>query len=158
MKIEKSKLLVASILLTQLAGFIGSTATTPAIPTWYESLNKPVFNPPNWIFAPVWITLYTLMGVSLYLVWKKGIKDKVSLKGVWYFLIHLVVNSYWSIVFFGQKNLGFGFVVIVTLWLMIAYLINFFFKIDKKASYLLYPYFLWVSFALVLNFSIWQLN
>lgn len=158
MKIKKPLLLVLSILLSQLAGAIGSFFTTSAISGWYVTLAKPSFNPPNWLFGPVWITLYTLMGIALYLVWRKGMNvQKVSF-AVKLFLIHLVFNSLWSIVFFGMKNLSLAFGVIVILWSMIAYLIKLFSEIDKRASYLLIPYLLWVSFASALNFAIWQLN
>ena len=158
MKIKKPFLLIGSILLCQLAGIIGSVATTPAITTWYVYLNKPSFNPPNWIFGPVWVTLYTLMGVSLYLVWVKGLKNKTNAFAFKFFLLHLVFNSLWSIIFFGVKDVSFAFFVIAILWLMIIFLINLFWKIEKKASYLLLPYLAWVSFASILNFFIWQLN
>lgn len=158
MKIKRPLLLVFTILISQSAGLIGSVATSPSIPTWYASLAKPSFNPPNWLFGPVWIILYTLMGIALYLVWVKGYKKKNIKYAVNLFLIHLVVNSLWSIVFFGLHNLGLALVIIIGLWLMIAYLIKLFYKIDKWAAYLLFPYLLWVSFATLLNFSIWQLN
>lgn len=157
MKIKNPKLLAFCILISQLAGVIGSLATTPAIPGWYEGLNKPFFNPPNWLFGPVWITLYTLMGISLYLVWIKN--DKRGLPhAVRIFLIHLAVNSLWSVVFFGMKLLMVSFIIIIVLFFMIIYLIKIFSKIDKNAGRLLYPYLLWVSLAALLNFSIWQLN
>jgi len=157
MKIKNPKLLFFSILLSQLAGIIGSTATMSAIPTWYVTLNKPSFNPPNWIFGPVWITLYTMMGIALYLVWvKKQTKETKITKNL--FLAHLLVNALWSLVFFGLKRLDLAFIVIIALWWIIIYLIEMFKKIDKKASYLLVPYLLWVTFASVLNYAIWQLN
>jgi translocator protein len=157
MKIKNPKLLFISIILSQLAGIIGSTATMSAIPTWYVTLNKPFFNPPNWIFGPVWVTLYTMMGIALYLVWvKKQTKETKLAKN--FFLIHLAVNALWSLVFFGWKKLDLAFIVIVALWWMIIYLIKMFKKINKKTSWLLVPYLLWVTFASVLNYAIWQLN
>ena len=158
MKIKKPALLIFSILLSQLAGIIGSLATTPAIPGWYAHLNKPFFNPPNWIFGPVWISLYTLMGISLYLIWIKNGKKKKYSNIIAFFLTHLVFNSLWSIIFFGMKNLGLAFLVILILWTMIFTLIKKFKKINKIAAYLLFPYLAWVSFATLLNFAIWQLN
>jgi len=145
--------LIVSILLCQLAGFIGAVFTTPAIPAWYTSLNKPNFSPPNWLFGPVWILLYTLMGISFYFIWQKKAKREMII-----FLIHLAINSLWSIIFFGLKNLSLSFLVIIFLWSMIVLLIIKFSKIKKLASYLLIPYFLWISFASFLNLSIWLLN
>ena len=158
MKIKEPALLIFSILISQLAGIIGSLATTPAIPEWYVHLNKPFFNPPNWIFGPVWITLYTLMGISLYLIWIKNGKKKKHNTIIAFFLTHLVFNSLWSIIFFGLKNLGLAFLLILILWAMIFTLINKFKEINKTAAYLLFPYLAWVSFATLLNFAIWQLN
>lgn len=158
MRLKRARLLVASVLVSQLAGVIGSIATTPSIPTWYEGLIKPVFNPPNWIFGPVWITLYTLMGISLYLVWIKGYQKPKVRKAVNLFIVHLAVNSLWSIVFFGLHYLGLALLTVVVLWILIAYLIKIFWDIEKRASQLLLPYLLWVSFASLLNLSIWLLN
>jgi tryptophan-rich sensory protein len=158
MKIKNPKLLAFTIGISQLAGIIGSIFTTSEIANWYVFLNKPYFNPPNWLFGPVWITLYTLMGISLYLVWSKGYKEANIKRAVNIFLVHLVVNSLWSIIFFGLHYLGIAFIVIITLWLMILYLIKLFLGVNKTAAYLLTPYLLWVSFASLLNFSIWQLN
>jgi len=154
----KSIKFIVSVLICQSAGIIGSLFTTPAISAWYVYLEKPNFSPPSWLFGPVWITLYTMMGISLYLIWQK----KEDVKGAWsaiiFFVVHLLINSLWSIVFFGQKSVGGALVVIVILWLMIVTLIFVFYRINKIAGYLLAPYLLWVSFAAVLNYSIWRLN
>lgn len=155
-RVKKSVLLIACITLCQFAGIIGSFFTFKNIPTWYAGLNKPFFNPPNWLFGPVWTILYTSMGISLFLVLIK--QRGIFSTPVKIFLIHLAVNSLWSIVFFGMKNLGLAFSVIVILWGLIFYIIKVFYKIDKRASYLLVPYLTWVSFASLLNFSIWILN
>jgi tryptophan-rich sensory protein len=149
-------LLVGSIAAPLFAGMIGSAFTVKNIPTWYEQLEKPFFNPPNWIFGPVWTILYLMMGVSLFLILLKQ-KDIFSVP-VKIFLLHLCVNSFWSIAFFGMKNLGLAFVVIMVLGGLILYLINIFYRIDKRASYLLFPYLAWVSFASLLNLSVWYLN
>lgn len=158
MKIKKPALLIISVILSQLAGIIGSTATISSIPNWYATLNKPFFNPPNWIFAPVWTTLYTLMGIALYLVWLKGYKNKNIKPAINLFLLHLVLNAGWSLIFFGLQNLTLALIVILILWLMIAKLILMFNKINKYSAYLLVPYLLWVSFATLLNFSLLILN
>ena len=150
--------LAAAILICLSAGAIGSIFTTPAIDSWYAQLIKPAFNPPNWIFGPVWTLLFVLMGIALYLVWQKGLKKKENKLAFWLFIVHLFFNTLWSILFFGLKNPGAAFGEIIFLWLFIIYLIFHFCNIDKKAAYLLFPYFLWVSFAALLNYSIWRLN
>ncbi len=155
-KIKSVLLLITCILLPQIAGFIGSAFTINSIPTWYKGLEKPFFSPPNWIFAPVWTTLYLLMGISLFMIIRK--QKEIFSKPVKIFLIHLAVNSFWSIAFFGMKNPGFAYIIIVILWYMILYLIRSFSKIERRASILLYPYLAWVTFASFLNLSVWLLN
>ena len=150
--------LISSIILCQLAGLIGSLFTAPSIPVWYASLEKPFFTPPSSVFAPVWILLYFLMGISLYLVIRKGFSDKGAKTAIIVFIIQLVLNALWSILFFGMKNPAVGFLDIILLWLAILVTIIFFFKISKISAMLLIPYILWVSFAAVLNFSLWRLN
>jgi len=158
MKIDfkKAFLLIICLLIPLTAGFIGSASTVKNIPTWYANLNKPFFSPPNWIFAPVWTILYIMMGTSLFLILLR--QKTYFTHPIKVFLLHLIVNSFWSIAFFGMKNPGFGFFVIIVLWGIIYYLIKLFSKIDKRASNLLLPYLAWVSFASVLNLSIWILN
>ena len=150
------KLLLSSVFISHLAGIIGSIATASSVSTWYTTLNKPTFNPPGWLFGPVWLLLYTMMGIALYLVWTSKLKQKQL--AVKIFLVHLVFNTAWSLIFFGLKNLFVALIVIGVLWLMIAYLIFLFNKISKLAGWLLIPYLLWVSFASILNLTIWQLN
>lgn len=150
--------LVLSILFCLLAGVVGSFFTIPAIPDWYAGLIKPFFSPPNWVFGPVWTVLYIFMGLSLYLVWEKGTKKKKVKEALKLFAIQLLLNWIWSPVFFGTKNLFLAFVVIVLMWFFILKTVLAFSKINKTASYLLYPYFAWVSFASILNFSVWFLN
>jgi translocator protein len=139
-------------------GFLGSLATTPAIPTWYATLTKPSFSPPNWIFAPVWTTLYVLMGISLYLIWVKGIKDKKSKNALYFFLVQLGLNFVWSFIFFSLHSPLLAFVEIIVLWVTILITILNFWKISKTAAYLLLPYILWVSFASILNLFVALLN
>lgn len=149
---------VVSIIVCQGAGLIGSIATFPAIPTWYASLVKPPFNPPNWVFGPVWTTLYTLMGIAAFLVWRKGIRDRQVRIALAIFVVQLVLNVLWSVVFFGLHFLLGGFILIVILWVAILLSIIIFSRVSKVAGVLLIPYILWVSFATVLNFSLWSLN
>lgn len=151
-------LFLGFILLCQGAGVVGALFTTPAIPTWYAGLIKPAFSPPNWLFAPAWTILYTLMGVSLYLVYQKGLDKKPVRIAFFLFLFHLIINSLWSIIFFGAKQTGIAFVIIVLMWGLIVALILMFRKINKVASWLLAPYLLWVTFASFLNFAVWWLN
>ncbi|NIM89956.1 MAG: tryptophan-rich sensory protein [Candidatus Aminicenantes bacterium] len=150
--------LAGSIIICQLAGFIGSLFTTPAIRTWYKTLTKPAFTPPNFIFSPVWITLFLLMGISLFLVWQKKHKDREVKIALLFFTAQLILNTFWSILFFGLKSPLWAFIEIVILWLAILVTIIKFFKVSKPAGYLLLPYILWVSFAAFLNFSLWRLN
>ena len=150
--------LVISILIPLIASAIGSFFTSTSVSTWYIGLNKPVFNPPNWIFGPVWTTLYILMGISLYLVWNKGIKTKKAKAAVTIFSIQLALNILWSVIFFGLKSPLFAFIEIIFLWSAILMTIIYFYRISKPASYLLIPYILWVSFAAVLNFYLFILN
>ena len=149
--------LVGSILLCQLAGFLGSLFTTPAIPTWYQTLNKPFFTPPNWIFSPVWIGLFILMGVSLFLVWRRP--DHPQFKpALIFFFVQLILNILWSVAFFALRSPFLGLIDIVLLWIAILLTILNFFKVSKWAGALLLPYLIWVSFAAVLNYFLWALN
>jgi benzodiazapine receptor len=150
--------LVISLIVCQFAGFIGSVFTTPAIPTWYVSLNKPSFTPPNWLFSPVWIFLFVLMGISAFLVWSKGFDDKRVRIALSIFAVQLILNILWSAVFFGFRSPLAGLIEIAILWIAIWLTILNFFKVSKTAGLLLMPYILWVSFAAVLNFFIWRLN
>lgn len=164
------KKLVISLALPQLAGLIGSFFTSPVVSSiWYKSLEKPFFNPPAWLFGPVWITLYIIMGISVYLVWQKVEQNPPSPKApdgqgktagsaLWLFWIHLFFNAVWSIIFFGLKNPGLAFLDIIIIWLLIIVLIMKFWKINKWSAYLLIPYLAWVSFAGALNYFIWRLN
>lgn len=147
--------LIGAILICQMAGLLGSMATISSIPNWYSALKKPFFNPPNWVFGPTWIILYTLMGISLYLIWETRKKKEEC---ICYFWIQLALNALWSLIFFGTKNLWFSFLIIIFLWVAILVTIINFRKISKTASYLLVPYFLWVSFASILNLAVFILN
>jgi benzodiazapine receptor len=160
MKINFNEILkmIISIIICQLAGVIGSVFTSPAIPSWYVTLSKPSFTPPNWVFAPVWTSLYLLMGISAFLVWRRGIDNPQVNLALRFFIIQLVLNSFWSVLFFGLRSPLLGFVEIILLWFFILLTIINFFKVLNTAGILLLPYILWVSFAAVLNFSLWRLN
>jgi len=150
------KALILAILLCESAGIAGSVFTTPAIPTWYASLNKPSFAPPGSVIGVVWIILYFLMAISLYLVQvsknkQKGIATKV-------FGVQLFLNMLWSLLFFGLRSPLYGMIGIIILWLAILVTIVKFYKVSKTAAYLMIPYILWVSFASFLNYLILVLN
>jgi len=158
MKILKNRvlILVLCVLAAQSAGLIGSYFTFPAIGSWYSGLNKPFFNPPNWIFGPVWTILYTLVGISLFYIYlSKNKLRKITLR---LFIVHLLLNSLWSIIFFGLKNTGLAFIEIVILWLTLIYLMKLFNRFEKRAFYLFIPYLIWITFASFLNLSIAILN
>lgn len=157
-KINNILKLVTSIFICLFAGFIGSIFTSPSIPTWYATLTKPSFNPPSWIFAPVWTTLFVLIGISLYMVWNKGLQDKKVKISLFIFGVQLVLNVLWSFLFFGLHSPFYAFLEIVILWAAIVLTIVNFFKVSRTAGLLLLPYIFWVSFAAILNFSIWRLN
>lgn len=148
--------LIFSIALCQATGVLGSLFTVQSIPTWYATLAKPSFAPPNFIFAPVWLVLYVLMGISFYLIIVK--KSKQKTKAIQLFLIQLFLNALWSPVFFGLQSPLLGLIVIVALLVLIVVTTKQFYRIDKNAAYLLVPYLLWVSFATALNGAIWVLN
>jgi benzodiazapine receptor len=155
---KKALGILVSIVICELAGVIGSVFTTPSIPGWYAGLAKPSFNPPNWLFGPVWTALYALMGVAAYLVYEKGWKEGRVRKALAVFVVQLVLNALWSIVFFGAHMILGAAVVIVLLWATILASILLFSKISRTAAWLLVPYILWVSFATVLNISLYVLN
>lgn len=150
--------LIFSIIISESIGVIGAVFTMPAISTWYVSLNKPLLSPPNWVFAPVWTIIFAVMGVSVYLVWQKGLDRKSVKIALTIFIIQLVLNSLWSIIFFGFKNIGLAFGELIILLVAIFTTTLLFYKISRLAAWLLVPYILWVIFAGYLNYSIWRLN
>jgi benzodiazapine receptor len=155
---KKALRILAFVLVCELAGIIGSFFTAPSVPGWYAGLAKPPFNPPGRVFAPVWTILYALMGLAAYLVYDKGLKRDDVRKALAVFAVQLILNALWSIVFFGAHMILGAAVVIVLLWVMVVATISLFSRISKAAAYLLVPYILWVSFATVLNISLYVLN
>jgi translocator protein len=174
MKINNFFKLVIAIMISEMAGVIGALFTTPAVQSsWYAGIVKSALNPPAWVFGPVWTTLYALMGISFFLIWKQHpyILENVRMLRLWklgisLFFTQLALNTLWSIIFFGSisltindlNNIGIALVEIVFLWLAILATIIAFAKISKLAAWLLVPYILWVSFAMYLNYAIWMLN
>jgi len=151
---------ILSIVVTCLAvGYFSGIVTQSAITTWYPTLIKPNFNPPNWLFAPVWSMLYIMMGIAAGLVWDRIDFEKEAVKkALQFFAIQLALNALWSYLFFGLKNPMLAGIEIILLWLMIYETYIQFSKINKISGYLLIPYLLWVGFATILNGSIWWLN
>ena len=149
--------LVLFVLVCLGAGGLGATVTTPEIDGWYRTVVKPEWNPPDWVFGPVWTTLFVLMGISAWLVWKPaGFKEAATALSL--FAVQLILNVAWSWIFFGMHQIGWAVVEIVILWLAILATTVAFFRRSKAAVWLLMPYLGWVTFASVLNFAIWQLN
>ncbi|HCS79301.1 TPA: TspO protein [Patescibacteria group bacterium] len=151
-------LLVLFIGICQFAGIIGSLFTFSAIPTWYVTLTKPIFSPPNWLFGPAWILLYTLMGIAAYLIWQKGYTKSKIREALGFFSVQLVLNSLWSIIFFGFHSPLVALFEIFMLWTAILATIYKFYPLSKPAAYLLFPYLAWVTFATILNAAIVFLN
>lgn len=158
MRLNNTFKLIIAIVISELAGVIGSIFTTPSITGWYAGIVKPTFNPPGWVFGPVWTTLFVFMGIAAFLVWKKGLERRDVKIALGVFVGQLVLNTLWSIIFFGLHSPGGALVEIVFLWLAILVTIVAFYKISKPAAWLLVPYIAWVSFAAYLNFTIWTLN
>ena len=148
---------LVSILLPLSLGAIAGMFTSQSVPEWYATLNRPSFNPPNWIFGPVWTTLYILMGISFFLIWKQE-ASKVRNRAILIFLLQLVLNFAWSFIFFYFNMIGLALVEIILLWISIVMMLVVFYKIKPLASYINIPYLLWVTFATVLNASYYILN
>jgi benzodiazapine receptor len=149
---------IICLILTFSAAFVGSIFTREAVPDWYATLNRPSFTPPNWLFSPVWTILYLLMAISAFLVWQKGLANPAVKIALILYLIQLILNALWSVIFFGLKLPLPAFIEIIMLWTAIAFTILAFARVSITAALILVPYILWVSFAAVLNFSIWFLN
>jgi tryptophan-rich sensory protein len=148
---------IVSLVICQLAGFIGGAFTAPAITGWYAALEKPLFSPPNWIFSPVWIILFLLMGVTLYILWQNLPKTEAKIAMV-FFIIQLALNILWSALFFALKWPMVAFFEIIVLWVFILLTMIKSSRVSKTTVYLLLPYILWVNFAAVLNYFLWRLN
>lgn len=150
--------LAGFILLSEGAGALGSVVTVPSISGWYATLAKPEFAPPNWVFGPVWTTLFLLMGLAAFLVWRKGVERHAVRIALGLFLLQLILNTLWSFIFFGLQSPGMAMIELAFLWLAILATIVVFAKVSRIAAWLLVPYIAWVSFAAYLNYAIWTLN
>lgn len=166
MNIEKTKILISCVALTLFAGFFGSLATLPALDFWYSALKKPFFNPPNWLFGPAWTVLFVLMGISLFLIilhWQ-GARRRLKKPNPYHLLafiffgLQLLANVFWSYSFFYFQSPFLGLLNVVVLLFLIIATIVYFSRLNRLAAWLLVPYLLWTSFALILNFSIWWIN
>ena len=159
-KINKVNLiaLMTFIILVQITGIIGGIFTAKSVSTWYVSLNKPSFQPPNWIFGPVWVFLYFLIGISGFLVWSMRRKQGKNQSPLVIFIFQLILNGLWSFLFFALRNPFVAFIDICFLWITIVVMIIIFYRVSRISAFLMFPYILWVTFAAILNYSLWQLN
>jgi translocator protein len=162
---EKCFMLLASIMVCLGVGSLGSIFTSSSVSSWYPTLIKPSFNPPGWIFGPVWTILYILMGIALYLIWtnnitkkRKKVDEKIINMAIIWFFIQLGLNFLWSIMFFGLHSPLLGLINIILLDIAVIITKYKFYQINKTSCYLLLPYLLWITFATVLNFALWYLN
>jgi benzodiazapine receptor len=150
--------LILSIMICQAAGIIGFIFTSSSVSTWYTTLTKPEFTPPGSVISAIWLILFTLMGISLFLVWREGLSRPEVKSALYIFAAQLIVNVLWSGAFFGLRSPFAGMIAIAILWALILLTIAKFWPISRTAALLLVPYILWVSFAAFLNYSIWRLN
>ncbi len=156
--IKKALVLAGFVVLCQGVGLLGSLATTPNIEPWYEHLARPSWGPPNWLFAPVWTTLYSLMGVSAFVVWREGTGSPAVRLALRLFGVQLVLNAAWSWIFFYGQQPGLAFAEIVALWVAILAWIVASWRVSRAAGAINIPYLAWVTFAAALNFTIWRMN
>ncbi len=150
--------ILISVVICLLIGFLAGIATQSSVNTWYTTIAKPSFTPPNWLFGPVWTVLYVLMGISAGIVWSRGLHHIWVKTALYHFVFQLLFNALWSIVFFSLQQILWALLVIVALLILIVLTIKWFKVVNKTAAYLLIPYLLWVIFAAALNFEIWRLN
>ena len=150
--------LLISIAVPVAVGGVAGLFTRPEIDGWYQTLQKPSWQPPNWVFGPVWTTLYIMMGIALYLVWKSNAAATQKRTAITLWIVQLVFNFFWSFIFFRQHQLDWALGEIIVLWFFILLTIFSFARISKLAAWLLVPYISWVSFASILTYTIYELN
>jgi translocator protein len=150
--------LIASVLIVFFTGAVGTLATLPQITTWYAALAKPSWTPPNDWFGPIWSTLYILIGIALFLIWRQGIERRDVRFAMGIFAVQLILNLLWSLVFFGLHSILGGFIIIMVLWIAILANMIAFYVLSKPAGILMVPYLIWVSIASYLNYSVLLLN
>ncbi|WP_028376530.1 TspO/MBR family protein [Leeuwenhoekiella sp. MAR_2009_132] len=158
MNSKKIKRILIAVFICLAVGFIGAVATQSSVTTWYPTLTKPFFTPPNWLFAPVWTTLYILMGIAAGLVWDGGFYHKWVKTALYHFGFQLLLNAFWSIIFFGLHLIMPALLVITALLILLLFTYKWFRVVNVKAAFLLIPYIIWVCYATALNFEIWRLN
>lgn len=146
------------IVIAEAVGIAGAYFTFDAIPTWYAALVKPSFSPPNWVFGPVWTILYALMGIAAFFAWDVRFEKTHAARALKWYWIQLFFNAIWTPIFFGMQNMGLALMVIIILWLSIIMMLREFFRLNVWLGIILVPYLAWVSFATVLNYSLWMLN
>ncbi len=146
------------ITICLIVGFLSAIATQSSVSTWYPTLSKPVFTPPNWLFAPVWTVLYILMGTAAGMVWNKGYYHKWVKTALYHFGFQLILNASWSILFFGMHLVVPALLIIISLFILLLFTFKWFKVVKPEAAYLLLPYLIWVAYATALNFEIWRLN
>lgn len=149
---------IVAIAIPLLVGGASGFFTITGVDSWYQTINKPSWNPPNWVFGPVWTTLYIMMGIALFLVWKEDTSEELKKIAIALFSVQLILNFFWSFIFFNLQQPGWALVEIIAMWFFILLTIFAFAQVNKTAAWLLVPYISWVSFATILNYSIWQLN
>ena len=153
--------IVKAIIAIAIPLMVGATSgffTISGVESWYQTIQKPSWNPPNWIFGPVWTTLYVMMGIALFLVWKEDTSEELKKIAIALFAVQLTLNFFWSFIFFNQQQPGWALVEIIAMWFFILLTIFAFAQVNKTVAWLLVPYISWVSFASILNYTIWQLN
>ncbi|MBU2948698.1 TspO/MBR family protein [Zobellia uliginosa] len=155
---KKALYITYAVSICLVIGFISSFATQSSVNDWFTTLNKPSFNPPNWLFAPVWTVLYIMMGVAAGIVWARGFYHLWVQTALYHFGFQLLLNAAWSIVFFGLKEPFWALLVILTLLIVLSITIKRFKVVSTTAAWLLVPYLLWVCFATILNYKLWELN
>lgn len=158
MKIKTVVKILIGVVVCLGIGFLGSIATQTSVNTWFTTLEKPFFNPPSWLFAPVWTMLYILMGVAAGLVWNKGFHHLWVKTALYHFGFQLVLNASWSVAFFGYQSPLVALFIIIALIVLVLITFKWFKIVSNTAAYLLIPYILWIVFAAALNFEIWRLN
>jgi translocator protein len=155
---KKLSKLVCSVSLCLMTGFVGSFSTMNSVKTWYASLSRPYFTPPDWTFGVVWPILYVMMGISVFMIWNRGLDKRKVKVALGLFVLQLVLNGLWTPIFFGLHMIALALIEIVLLWIAILLTILVFWRISKAAAFFLFPYILWVSFAAILNTALWYLN
>lgn len=149
---------IIAVAIPLLVGSLSGFFTVTGVESWYQTIEKPSWNPPNWIFGPVWTTLYIMIGIALFLVWKEDTSEELKKIAFNLFAVQLILNFFWSFIFFTQQQPGWALVEIIAMWFFILMTIFAFAQVNKTAAWLLVPYISWVSFAIILNYTIWQLN